>query len=521
VAHKLICVFCALKMPATETSCWHCRKPILREVGGRFGLENALSVSTRCAAYRGVDRTSGDAVFVRVLRPGASDEGRSELVNEARLQRRLEGESAFPRFIAAGRIYEFPGVYCVCEWIGGRPLQQALPGLRPIEKFDACLAAVGAVGKLHDLGVVHCMLYPNHVRVMEGGEIKILDLRRARESGTPGKGYGVRGYMAPEQYCGRCPVSPASDVFALGCMIYEALAEWPPFPPRFFEKVPRFVTPAPPSAVSRLCTADADDIIMKAIAVRPEDRYADAGQMGRLLAARLGETTITDGIARPEPWTSILAGAWSRLLATFVIIAAAGLIVGSGAGRILGARTHAERSSSQGARYYTLASDRAIPVSRIDATQSAQPPKRYIVPGLDEEDAVEPNRTRAQWVAGAPGTAVDEERQALASKSCPQEVPPRPGAEASGGFNAVPTGQASACASVKFLAYPPAQIRLGEFYSEAPSATSIILESGRHLVTVKTRSGRSFEVFITVEPGRSQVFKIYGDEQRIVRLMEP
>ena len=540
MANKLACLFCGNKVPAAEPACRHCRKSALRSVAGRFDLVDTLRITTDSVAYRGIDRVSGNAVFVRVLRPGAPEETRAALANEARLQKRLDGTPALPSFIAAGRIPGVPTFYSVSEFVGGVPLNRALRRARPIDVLDTCQALMKAVEPVHAEGLVLCTLNPRHVRVMETGEIIILDLRLARSSGETGKGHGVPGYRAPEQYHRRCLVTPQTDVFALGCMMYKALTGVSPFKIPFLESSPRFDAPLPPSARNKGLGSDVDDVILKAISVRPGDRYANAGELEGALADRLGETTITDGRALPEfpsgvvrVQTLVLAGwAISLVVAAFMVarfavreiharfvdvvpsVARPERVVGDSAllesPAMLDGTTlpQAVRTNEFNLIYDQDRNGRSTALS----TASERLVEHLGIPEFPAQQGATPFWRQTYEIHEV--VAQDQDAWLTELPAAPDIIPSQTYSDAS-------ADEVKVYAPVKFLAYPPVRMRIGEFISEVPNSSWVMVEPGQYPITIVTKDAQIFEQRITVEPVKKQIFKIYGNQQRIVRSFQP
>ena len=90
-----------------------------------------------------------------------------------------------------------------------------------------------ALDHLHARGLAHLDVRPENVIVTPDGEVKLIDFGVAQAAGSlqefaDGSRLENVAYLAPEQVCGE-PVSPATDVFALGCVVYELLTGRPPF----------------------------------------------------------------------------------------------------------------------------------------------------------------------------------------------------------------------------------------------------------------------------------------------------
>lgn len=142
-----------------------------------------------------------------------------------------------------------------------------------------------ASGWFHALGIVHRDLKPANILVSAvTRQPVIVDFSIAKVEDTltltlTNEALGTAPYMAPEQFDRRrAPVSPATDVYALGATLYELLTEVPPHPGEFTVIIQRHsdeVRPAPPSALNPAIPRDLECILLKALSHRPQDRYAD------------------------------------------------------------------------------------------------------------------------------------------------------------------------------------------------------------------------------------------------------
>ncbi len=130
--------------------------------------------------------------------------------------------------------------YLVMELVQGSTLDELMDECGPLELSVAASIIVpicAVLAAAHRAGIVHRDLKPSNVMVSEQGHTKVLDFGIARVEGTAvdtrltrtGRNPGSPGYMAPEQYEGK-QVTGRSDLYALGCLLYEMLAGRPVFP---------------------------------------------------------------------------------------------------------------------------------------------------------------------------------------------------------------------------------------------------------------------------------------------------
>jgi serine/threonine protein kinase len=181
--------------------------------------------------------------------------------------------------------------YFVMDLVDGHTLRRAVrDGLSPEETVDLIEEVCLALGHAHRQGLVHRDVKPENVMV-QGGHAVLTDFGLAKVLGSSsqsltgsGEILGTVNYMAPEQAAGR-PITPATDVFAVGVMLYEVYAGAPPFQSESMavvlgrlvrgDSAPPLGADAP-SAIRAVCA--------RALACDPEQRFSDGLALYRALA---------------------------------------------------------------------------------------------------------------------------------------------------------------------------------------------------------------------------------------------
>jgi serine/threonine protein kinase/tetratricopeptide (TPR) repeat protein len=287
-----------------------------RTFDDKYRLDARLGEGGMGTVYRATHLLIERPVAVKVLNPRmVTDEAaRERFRREARAAGRLQHSNA----VAVTDFGETRDglVYIVMELLEGRPMREVMARESPLDPARAVslmLQAAAAVAAAHDAGVIHRDLKPGNIFVVQRPNaphiVKVLDFGIAKlgsdaaEGGPEGNpvntltGTGVMigtpRYMSPEQ-CDGAPLTPASDVYSLGVILYEMLTGQTPFsgatplalalkhssePPR----APRELVPAIPPAL--------EDTVLRALAKSPLERPQDAGEFRRELyavAERLG-----------------------------------------------------------------------------------------------------------------------------------------------------------------------------------------------------------------------------------------
>ena len=275
--------------------------------------------------YRAIDRTTNEPVAIKLLR-NAALEAAQRFAREVRILASLR-HPGIVRYIADGRT-PAGEMWLAMEWLDGEPLNQYLShtGLTPTEAVELVRRIAEALGAAHERGVVHRDLKPSNI-FLAGNDlerVKVLDFGVARVTDASATRTGVMigtpGYMAPEQAKGERRVGSRSDVFALGCLLYECLTGKPPFSGDnvmavlakvLLEDAPRVgvVRPNLPEAL--------DDLVARTLAKDPDQRPRDGAHLAAELAA-LGGVQVSPRAAT-APVQSALTATERRLLCVVLI----------------------------------------------------------------------------------------------------------------------------------------------------------------------------------------------------------
>jgi serine/threonine-protein kinase len=276
----------------------------IEAVAGRGGM----GVVYR-ARQLALDRT----VALKLIAPElARDETfRARFVRESRIASSLDHPNVIP-------VYETgedgDRLFIAMRFVDGTDLGRMLAAegaLDPALAAELVAQAGSALDAAHARGLVHRDVKPANLLVTGAGtarpHVYLTDFGLARRDGsstaltTTGQWMGTPDYAAPEQIDGY-DVSGATDVYALGCVLFAALAGSPPFGDRpRMAKAAAHLHESPPTlrSVSASVPPAFEPVVARALAKRPEDRYASASELGAAaLAAAAGVTGRTRRLGR-------------------------------------------------------------------------------------------------------------------------------------------------------------------------------------------------------------------------------
>ncbi|MGH7629548.1 MAG: protein kinase domain-containing protein [Gemmatimonadales bacterium] len=269
-------------------------------LASRYELGEELGRGGMAIVYRARDRIAGRTVAIKVLRPEiASALGTARFIQEIRIEGALSHPNIVP-LLEAGEVDGNP--YCVMPLVEGESLRSLISRERQLAMPMAVRIAAeiaDALACAHGSGVVHRDIKPENVMIKDARPI-VLDFgiaravaRAANEALTSsGLVIGTPSYMSPEQAGGDWRVDARSDLYAVGCVLYEMLIGEPPFTgPTARAIMARHASePLPSLRVVRPNVPPAlEAAVHCCLAKVPADRFPSAAA----LAARLREIDLT------------------------------------------------------------------------------------------------------------------------------------------------------------------------------------------------------------------------------------
>jgi eukaryotic-like serine/threonine-protein kinase len=264
-------------------------------VDGRYLLRAVIGEGSFGRVYRGYDRRLARPVAVKVIKPWWAEDPEwvARFEREAQLMARVS-DPGIVQIFDVGHADE--GLYYVAELVEGESLEAALHRgpLAIAEAREIAEQLCRALGHAHARRVVHGDIKPANVLISQHGLVKVGDFGVARlaEGSSAGAAAatiaGTPKYMAPEQARGR-GTTMASDVYSVGVVLYEMLAGRPPFRGSSVVDLALAHLQDPPPPLPPDVPRPLVDVVERALAKDPRDRYADGEQLtGALAAARRG-----------------------------------------------------------------------------------------------------------------------------------------------------------------------------------------------------------------------------------------
>src|SRR5688572_11107113 len=312
---------------------------VLTSIGEHYVVDRVIGRGGMATVYLCRDTRDNSRVAVKVLRKELG----SAIVVE-RFLREISFASELdhpriPKVLDSGVVDGLP--YYAMTYVEGESLKHKLEREKQLRLDDAIGIAcqvIAPTAYAHSRGIVHRDIKPDNILIAPDG-VYVLDFGIARaiiESGvdrltSTGIGVGTPAYMSPEQALGDRNLDARSDVYSLGCVVYEMIAGIPPFVGPTSQAIisRRFAAPPPPlSHVRDSVPEEVEDAVQRALARSPADRWSTVAEFGKALEA-CDTQTPTGAVRRAK------AASRSRLIQRIaaatvaIVLIAAGIIAWS------------------------------------------------------------------------------------------------------------------------------------------------------------------------------------------------
>jgi eukaryotic-like serine/threonine-protein kinase len=267
--------------------------PLRTALAGRYEIGREIGQGAYATVYLAKDSRHDRQLALKVLNADpSSDTGELRFIREIRLLARLQHPHILPLH-DSGHVEAI--LYYLMPYVSGETLRDKMSRERhlPIDAAAriACEAA-DALSYAHGQGVIHRDIKPENI-LLSGGHAIVADFGIARAIDIGGVqqltrtgmgGPGTPAYMSPEQLMGDRKLDGRSDIYSLGCVLYEMLTGKPPFVGKE-GFVKRFTEPAPrPSVVRKEVPPWLDHVVAKTLERDPGDRFGRADEMVRALS---------------------------------------------------------------------------------------------------------------------------------------------------------------------------------------------------------------------------------------------
>ena len=294
-------------------------------VNDRYRLGDVIGTGGMSEVYRATDSLLGRDVAIKMLRPEMARDVnfRERFRKEAQNSGRLNHPNIVAVYDTGEADEDGMAIpYIVMELVHGRTLRDLVREdgpLSPREAAQVLIPVAHALQASHDAGIIHRDVKPANIMITNTGQVKVMDfgIARALDDSTSAMTQtsaviGTAQYLSPEQAQGK-PADARSDVYALGCVLYEAVTGHAPFEGETPFAVAYQHVQEEPNAPSESLDPDSltptervnlDAVVLTSMAKEPMDRYQSAQEFGADLE-RMSSGNVTRAaqmhIADDEP----------------------------------------------------------------------------------------------------------------------------------------------------------------------------------------------------------------------------
>ncbi len=282
------------------------------EIGG-FRLDEQIGEGGMGVVYKARQLDLDRVVALKLIQPGLSADSdfRARFQRESRLAAAIDHPNIVPVYSAGeeGAVY-----FISMRYVDGTDLGEYLRSrhspLKPLAAARLVNQVASGLDAAHAAGLVHRDVKPANILLDAGLHPYLTDFGLTKQitsqslNTRTGLWIGSINYSAPEQIEGG-PVDARTDVYALGCVLFEVLTRRLPYTrdtdmALMYAKV--HDEPVMPSTIDATLPREFDQVIGRALARRPDDRYASAGDLGRAALA------AAEGVATTEPERTVARG---------------------------------------------------------------------------------------------------------------------------------------------------------------------------------------------------------------------
>ncbi len=369
----------------------------------RYAVERELGSGGMATVYLAEDLKHHRQVAIKVLRPElAAVLGSERFLREIEITAQLAHPHILP-LLDSGAAAGF--LYYVMPYVEGESLRDRLVREKQLPVEDALKLAgevADALGSAHRRNVVHRDIKPENI-LLEEGHAVVADFGIARAVSVAGKtqltetgiSLGTPAYLSPEQAAGERELDGRSDIYALGCVLYEMLAGQPPFSGPTAESIAHQHLSAEAPSVTTIRPAVPEGVVCalrKSLAKTPADRFSDADEFARSLSQ--GSGAISAVYVAPEKSKTKASRMWQAAAVVSAVVAAVAVTA------VFLVRSRSESpSTAQPSRF-------AVPLPPEQTLQAVLPSDQSLqnVGFFGSAVAISPDGSKVVYVARHEGT---------------------------------------------------------------------------------------------------------------------
>jgi serine/threonine-protein kinase len=292
-------------------------------LNGAFQILQKVGSGGMGAVYKAHQPEMNRMVGIKILHPKLAD--RKDLVSRFGREARAMSQLSHPNTV---RVFHFGeledgSLYIIMEFLEGKNLNQTVRAEGPFvvsRALPVLIQACGALDEAHKAGIIHRDLKPENIFLVQSGPLrdfaKVLDFGLAKvgeQQMRPGSVvltqegmvFGTPEFMSPEQAQGKT-LTPGSDVYSLACILYEVLTGKLPFDAKSaMDYIALHVTGKPIPLNQRVPGKTfpplLEQIVHRALAKRPEERFATAADFGTAMQWVLNGASQLPAYLAPHP----------------------------------------------------------------------------------------------------------------------------------------------------------------------------------------------------------------------------
>jgi serine/threonine-protein kinase len=287
---------------------------------GKYRIERELGRGAMGVVYKAFDPVVERMIAIKTIRLDVEDA--EELVKRLRREAKSVGQLEHPNIVTLYDAGETGGLfYLAMQFIQGETLQDRLTrqrwfALKEVQELFRQICA--GLDYAHQRGVIHRDIKPANIMITNDGTVKLTDFGIAKMAGagttSAGLIVGTPSYMSPEQALGR-PLDGRSDIFSLGCILYELVTGEKAFPGQNVTTVMYKIVheaPTPLAALQPGVDPAVEALVLKALAKNPDERFQSCSELSTALElyltkahASMPKTSVAGDVPAPPPKAAV------------------------------------------------------------------------------------------------------------------------------------------------------------------------------------------------------------------------